>query len=83
MVLMMGQAGGGSSRAVTQWRPKTLKEKAGNSSRQPRDLTKLGQKGNPVEKYLTDTKKELLTLSQGMVKKGIADDNDDDGDDDE
>jgi hypothetical protein len=35
-----------------------------NSSRQPRDLTKLRQKGSPLEKYLTTSKKELLTLSQ-------------------
>jgi hypothetical protein len=49
-----------------------------NSSRQPRDLTKLGQKGSPLEKYLSATKKELLTLSRGLVKKGVADDDDDD-----
>jgi hypothetical protein len=39
-----GQAGGGSSRALAQRRPKTLEGRAGSSSRQPGDQTKLGQK---------------------------------------
>ncbi len=39
-----GQAGGGSGRAVAQRWQKTLKERAGNSPRQPGDLTKLWQK---------------------------------------
>jgi hypothetical protein len=46
-----------------------------NSSRQPRDLTKLGQKAAP-RKYLTTKKKALLTLSRGMVMRGVPDDED-------
>jgi hypothetical protein len=69
-----------ASRAVVQQRLKTLKGRVENSSRQPTDLSKLGHKGSPLEKYLTATKKELLTLSREMVKKGVADDSDDDDD---
>jgi hypothetical protein len=41
-------------------------------------LTKLGQKGSPLEKYLIATKKELLILSWGMVKRAVAYDDDND-----
>ncbi len=35
-------------------------------------------KGSPPEKHFTAKKKELLPLSRGELKKGVADDNDDD-----
>jgi hypothetical protein len=45
-----------------------------NNSRKPRDLTK--------NRHIDSLKKDQLTLSQGMVKKGddvAVDDDDDDG----
>jgi hypothetical protein len=53
-----GQAGGWSGRAVAQRRPKTLKGRAGKQLWQPRDLTELGQKGSPQEKYYWTRNKE-------------------------
>ncbi len=42
-----------------------------NSSRQPRGLIKLGQKGSPLEKCFTATMKELLTLSRGWWSREL------------
>jgi hypothetical protein len=54
-----------------KWRQKILWDYPFNQTRAKR---------SPLEKYLTATKKELLTLSQVIVKKGAADDDDDDDD---
>ncbi len=40
----------------------------------PVSLNQTREKGSLLEKYFTANKKEPLTLSRGMVKKGVADD---------
>ncbi len=70
-----GQAGGGSGRAITQQRLKTQ----GESWKQlwaVRGLNQARAKGSALEKNLTATKKESLTLSRGMMMRGVADNND-------
>jgi hypothetical protein len=60
-----GQARGGSGRAVAQRRPKTPKGRDGKQLWAARRLYQTRAKGRPLEKYLTATKKESLTLSRG------------------
>ncbi len=54
-----------------------LKGRAGQRLQAAQGLNQTRAKGSPLEKYLTTKKKELLTLSRGVVMKGVPDDGDD------
>ncbi len=71
-----GQAGSRSGRAIAQQGPKTLKGRAGKQLQAARGLNQTRAKGSPLEKYCTTTQKELLTLSRGMMMRGVPDDDD-------
>jgi hypothetical protein len=66
--------GGWSVWAIAQRRPKTLQGRAGNQLLAARGLNQTRAKGSLLEKYLTTIKKELLTLSRGVMMRGVPDD---------